>query len=449
MRRISIILTFILTLCASTVTAGTFVSGSTGADGEFSPVSDTVLQIPPSGIFNFTTVNIPAGVTVTFSKNVSNTPIYILATGNVAIAGAIDVSGKAAPSKAPGVGGPGGYDGGWGGSTDILSSSGAGGNGLGPGGGGGGPNSNYYIGGGGGFGTAGASTNPNYGVGGPIYGNAMLVPMIGGSGGGGSATGSGWPPYGGGGGGGALLIASSGSIDISGYITAAGGNTSYGSGAGSGGAIKLIANQISGAAYYIIAIGGVGYYNANTGGDGRIRIETFNNAQFSGTSRPAYSSGLPGSVFVANTPSLRITSIAGVNVSSNPTGSYFTPDIALPSTSANPVTVTLSASNIPLSATINVSAIPQCGGAANAAATLVGNDIASTGTANVYISPACVNVIMAYTTYTLQSAMYYDGEKINKVRVASSIGSKSETVYITESGKEIKAEKLILAGLLK
>src|SRR5688500_1259271 len=76
----------------------TFVSGSTGADGAFnpscSPTPCTVtVQLPPSGIFNYTTVNIPDLVTVKYARNAANTPVTILATGNVVIAGTIDVSG--------------------------------------------------------------------------------------------------------------------------------------------------------------------------------------------------------------------------------------------------------------------------------------------------------------------------------------------------------------------
>ena len=45
--------------------------------------------------------------------------------------------------------------------------------------------------------------------------------------------------------------------------------------------------------------------------------------------------------------------------------------------------------------------------------------------------------------------MYYDGERIEKVKVASSLTDKeSKVTYITKSGKEIPGE-LILAGLVK
>lgn len=43
--------------------------------------------------------------------------------------------------------------------------------------------------------------------------------------------------------------------------------------------------------------------------------------------------------------------------------------------------------------------------------------------------------------------MFYDGEKIDKVRVASTIGKGSEVTYITESGKEIPAVELMAKAM--
>ena len=85
-------------------------SGSTGADGAFNPTANAVVQIPPSGVFNYTSVNIPSGVTITYKKNVSNTPVTILVSGDVTIAGTIDVSAPANSGDISigGVGGPGG-----------------------------------------------------------------------------------------------------------------------------------------------------------------------------------------------------------------------------------------------------------------------------------------------------------------------------------------------------
>src|SRR3989338_7156995 len=73
--------------------AASFISGSTGADGAFSPQTSMEVQLPESGILNYTTVNIPSGVTVTFKKNELNTSVTLLATGDVIINGTIDVSG--------------------------------------------------------------------------------------------------------------------------------------------------------------------------------------------------------------------------------------------------------------------------------------------------------------------------------------------------------------------
>jgi hypothetical protein len=62
---------------------------STGADGAFAPAFNTVLS---SGIKNYTTINIPAAVTVTVSGLGS---LDLRATGAVVIDGKIDVSGGA------------------------------------------------------------------------------------------------------------------------------------------------------------------------------------------------------------------------------------------------------------------------------------------------------------------------------------------------------------------
>ncbi|MFN8000558.1 MAG: hypothetical protein U0X75_06020 [Acidobacteriota bacterium] len=75
---------------------GNFNSGSTGADGAFNPTQSQQIQLPESGVFNYTTVNIPVGVLITYKRNSRNTPVTILASGNVTISGVIDVSGGVA-----------------------------------------------------------------------------------------------------------------------------------------------------------------------------------------------------------------------------------------------------------------------------------------------------------------------------------------------------------------
>ncbi len=166
--------------------AQTFNSGSTGLDGAFNPSCTptpcTLTQpLPVSGTFNFTTITVPAGVTVKFTRNAANTPVTLLASGNVTIAGTIDVSGSPGGTGAagisvipnPGAGGPGGFDGGDGSNALIIQN---GGSGLGPGGG----SSSIGGGSGGGFGTAGAASLVPGGV---AYGSPTLLPLIGGSGG--------------------------------------------------------------------------------------------------------------------------------------------------------------------------------------------------------------------------------------------------------------------------
>ena len=155
--------------------AAAFESGSTGADGALNPTVNTEIQLPESGVLNYTSVNIPTGVTVTFKKNAVNTPVVMLVGGNATIAGTIDIRGKASSPSGiagdgaqgddglPGGGGPGGFDGGRGGlpnpsvcSSVAHSEKTRAGGGLGPGGGGGGRafrySSSYCVSSGGGGG---------------------------------------------------------------------------------------------------------------------------------------------------------------------------------------------------------------------------------------------------------------------------------------------------------
>lgn len=435
MRKTTILIGILSLWLFSSPAHADFVSGSTGALGAFNPTSNTVVTLPPAGVLNYTTVNIPAGVTVTFTKNAANTPVYMLATGDVTIAGTLSVNGgntTGTGATAVGLGGPGGFDGGYGGTSYEQ-----GGKGLGPGGGSAGTfNGTCQYGdnpgGGGGFGTDGSTL---CGAGGKSYGNPRLYPLVGGSGGGGA----GGPRLheGGGGGGGAILVASSGTVLIAGSITANGG-TAWAGGGGSGGGIRLVGNTVSGNGRLSAAGGEFGYIGR--GGAGRIRMEAYsNNATF--TTNPAPSYGSPGNVFVAAEPTLSITSVAGTHVPATPTGSYTQPDITLPSGTSNPVAVNVSAANVPMDATVKVWVVPQYGTATSADATRSGTQEASTAIANVTISTTYPSVITAETTVTIVG-LYHDGEEIEKVRVAATMGGKSERTYITKSGKEIKGNLL-------
>ncbi len=467
------------TLAGAPAHAQTFNSGSTGADGPFNPTANVTVTLPPNGVFNYTTVDIPAGVTVTFVRNTANTPVTLLATGNVTIAGTIDVSGSAgsvgvaATALAPsaGAGGPGGSDGG-NGTNGIIGN--VGGAGLGPGGGlGGGPDGPCGVGGGGGgFASAGATGGAGSGAavaGGSVYGAQQLQPLIGGSGGGaGGIAGFGNTSAGGGGGGGALMIASSGTITLTGTLRAAGGKggdsvspTTFAIGAGgggSGGAIRLVATTITGSGGTINVSGGVRgealggscfQRSGGAGSSGRVRVEAYNNLlsftlapPASGQTQTSPSVAAPSSVTLANAPTLRITAVAGVAAPATPTASFASPDISLPAGTTNPVSVSLAAANIPVGTTVTVAVKGQVGAVSSAAATLSGTLASSTASASVAIPTNEPSVISASASFTLLAAdgrgpVYVQGEEVERVRVSANFGGPTQVAYITKSGREI------------
>jgi hypothetical protein len=456
----------ILATGAAPVWAQTFSSGSTGADGAFSPSSNTVLTLPASGIFNFTTMNIPSGVTVTFTKNAANTPAVLLATGNVTINGTLSVSGSAAGALGrPGPGGPGGFDGGPGADGVTVTAAGTG---LGPGGGLIGTN---CVGSGGSHATVGGIGSGNCvtpGGAAPTYGSPTLRPILGGSGGsGGSACCLPGDPAGygaggaGGGGGGALVVASSGTLTVgsTGQLVADGGagganvglNT-RGGGGGSGGAIRLIATTLATSGALYARGGSGGQAGAGTGGLGRIRLEAYN-LTVSGTRSPEATQSLPLSVFpAAGQPALSIASVAAVAVPATPSGSFLTaPDVLLPSGTTNPVPVVLSAANVPLGTTIQVTATPQSGAKTTATSTgLAGTFASSTATATLTVSLTQTSVLTATATFPLvasagEGPLYaagpvpslVEGEEVTHVRLVAALGGPTITTYLTRSGREI------------
>jgi len=469
-------------LALSAAHAGPFNSGSTGADGIFNPTQNIIVPVPASGIFNYTSVNIPAGVTVTYQKNAANTPVVILASADVVIAGTINISGKhaatiGAPSAANqpdgGQGGPGGFDGARGGAVNQ----GHGAQGLGPGGGRGGnhatsycPNNNSYAqgGGGGGFAVAGQGNkcglvygvNANiHGQGGPAYGSASMLPMVGGSGGGGGSgprDGTGAPGGGGGGGGGALLIAANGTVTLSGQVLAVGGNggapfancglapngnTGGGGGGGAGGAVRILATAFVGSGTMNVAGGSGGCYNysyfgGGNGSVGRTSIETLRGGTLT-------FNGLPG---------VSITHVAGVAVPAQPTGMG---DVVLPPNQPNPVAVSIAASNVPLGTPIKLVLTPYFGGDAVSvnSSGLAGSFENSTATASIDI-PSGPSVMIAQVSFALQLAMgealsmYAQGERVERVVLSAAPGGATRYHLLTVSGKQFEvAAAVVLAAL--
>lgn len=457
---------------ASLAGAAPFSSGSSGADGAFSPSANTTLTMPPSGIFHFTTVNIPTGVTVTFTRNTSNTPVVILATGDVTIAGVIDVSGgnsintgtgTAGDRSIPGVGGPGGYNGGRGGSPETNRRAG---NGLGPGSGASAdaPGQLPPGGGGGGYGLAG-SNGGGGAAGGGVYGSNLLTPLVGGSGGGGGGGAQvviGAQGTGGGGGGGAILIAASGTVTVTGSVLARGGSsgaylgpfpsgqldnatlsqTGSTGGGGSGGAIRIVASNTTiniGALNVDGGTAGTGLFHAGigwnavggNGGRGRTNVEVLT----------------AGTLNLAGLPSLAITSVAGVAAPAVPSGAG---DVILPAATPNPATVVFETSGIPVGNTVVLRVTPARGAPVVATSPPLAGTIGSaTASVNVNI-PNGTSTLIASTSYTISVAMgealsqFANNERVERVTLTASLGGPQTVTLTTVSGKEFEAPAEVL-----
>jgi len=435
--RIGTFIVALLVLWTAPALGQTFSSGSTGALGAFNPTVTTEVILPPDGILNYTTVNVPNGVFVSFKPNAANTPVTMLATGDVTIAGTLTVRGKApgeqgAPFTTPAPGGPGGFPGGV-----------AGVGGSGPGGG---P-----------IGPAQADRNGTYGA--PTS-FVSLIPLFGGSGGGGVSADPATIP-GGGGGGGAIVIASSTRITITstGVVQASGGNGGFVSGNsallggnGSGGAIRLVAPQLTGNGN-ITAAGGQ-LFNTAQAGPGRIRLESTTPHTLTGSITPAPSvSTAPGPVTAASTPALvnapklTFTSIGGVAGPTTPTGSYATADVNLPAGTTNPVPVLLNSNNIPVGIVFTVKVIPQLSAISTLATSASSGSFSSaTATANVTLPTGEVSLLLATGSFTLpQLASLFpliDGEEVDRVMVAATYGEPSSVTLVTTSGREMPLDRL-------
>ena len=360
-----------------------FSSGSSGTDGAldfswaasgstiifdpadyqtFDPVNATrQLDVDNDNVFHFTSINIPANVTVQLKASKLNwRPVYWLATGDITINGTLNLNGAVGhgtgsglEDRYPAEPGPGGFSGGLGASAVNPAQAGYGpgaGTAVGTNGGGG---SHAVLGSGNTLGT---------------YGSPYLIPIIGGSGG----AGYGGPNEqvtsrpGGGAGGGAIVLASSTQIVVNGSIKARGGNGVYLSfnnisGGGSGGAIRILSPTISGAGS--IDVSGGAYGDAG----GRVRIES-NVYQFTGSFLPANSANhirisglidttpfLPSDPLVPAWPSIRVASINGVALPDEPSGTFSAIDASIDTSTA--VEVLFESFNIPTDANLTLTIV--------------------------------------------------------------------------------------------
>ena len=401
-----ICLVIVLALAPVLGHAQSFSSGSTGVDGPLDLITTTCaqdvlgcqIQIPESGVFNFTTVNIPLGKTVSFLPNLRNTPVVILAQGSVTIGGRIEISGGidwVHRFLNLNFAGPGGFPGGKVGGH----------NGLGPGG--------------------GNITDPK----GRWVGPLSLVPIIGGSGGMGSSNSNG------GGGGGAITIASSTSIIVTGQISAQGAFSQCCSN-GAGGAIRLVANSIN--------VSGSLSADSLNGHPGMIRLEApagflfFNGVA---SPPPILSTSINTAITAdSSTPSLKITSIGGFPLSYT-TGRPDAVDLMLPNQLVDPINVVVQAHNIPVGTEVdlNISG-PSIG--TFAPGTLSGTTEFSSATISVSgLSRAGTTYIIAIADFTLPASMAKVNPKgpnqITRVRIIAKPNADSKLVFLRKDGTEI------------
>jgi hypothetical protein len=392
----------------------TFSSGSTGADGaldlatmncttgEHAPLNGNggcSVQLPPNGILNYTTINVPQGKSLHFRKNQGNTPVVILAQGNVSIAGTVAVDGYVYQMGPDGKQdwsqpGPGGFHGGF---PNLVA-------GLGPGG--------------------GSQTSIN----GRWVGPLSLVPIVGGSGG----TGSG--------GGGAIVIASSGTISVphTGVISATGMHVQ--AGYGSGGAVRLVANQIT--------VHGNVQATGNSSNNGVIRFEApAGGIVFLGTAAPpAIISTINPSIVASAAPQLRIVSVAGFPVPDSAGNRRDAADLVLPKQLPDPINLVVQANNIPAGSPVTIGFGTSNGGTA-ASAPLSGSFASSTATVGVSglnrNQLAYLYVQVLFTPPASGAGVdVAEADRVAQVRMTSSPGEAPQFAFLRHDGSTVALEKL-------
>jgi hypothetical protein len=339
--------------------------------------STIVLPLPEDGILvfdSFTLSNLPAGggnATLSFGRNLSNTPVRLLVAGDVVIGAGdtLSVRGSAGENGTSasgagrgGLGGPGGFKGGDA-AAPFFNEQTLGGHGFGPGGG------------------APGILPARPGSAGSYVGPADLLPLLGGSGGGGgstTSTTSSGAGGGGGGGGGALLIAANGTLTVDGSIDATGGpagsaaNFTIGGtgGSGSGGALRLLADTVRGTGTLFARGGGGASGGTGTGGAGRIRVEAFTNEIAPASTDPVMRvTAAPGPLESPLSPSVAIVEVGGEAVAQPAigfSGSLGSVDVIVPAPGLVPVRV--ETRYVPSGTRVDVVAKPRFGAVAPLAA---------------------------------------------------------------------------------
>ena len=225
-------------------------------------------------------------------------------------------------------------------------------------------------------------------------------------------------------------------------------------GAGSGGGIRLVATAIAGNGA-LSAQGGIGptqdnglspvFSPAGNGGNGRIRLEAETLLR-TAASTPAHSFSAPQPAFVAGIPTLRISSVAGVEAPASPTGNA---DIVLPESLVNPVALEVETSGVPLGTTVSIAIRPAIGDAAVFVTdALAGTEAAATATAQVNL-PDGPSVILATVSYTLTEAVAMqspykelsgEDDLIERIVMETAPDGSLRRTAVTHSGRELDLE---------
>jgi hypothetical protein len=147
---------------------------------------------------------------------------------------------------------------------------------------------------------------------------------------------------------------------------------------------------------------------------------------------------------LANTPTLKIVSVGGINAPANPVGSSSSvnPDITVPTSVPNPVTINIQATNMPVGTVVQVRLTPESGTPTLVSSSpLSGSTSSSTATASVTLPATGISVIRAFLILDVVpsglSKVLIDGEKIKKIEIASSFGGATQVTYVLESGRRV------------
>jgi hypothetical protein len=176
-----------------------------------------------------------------------------------------------------------------------------------------------------------------------------------------------------------------------------------------------------------------------------VRFEAYDYSNFTGNTSPSniISFAFPHPITPPNAPSLRIASVGGVNAPAAPQGSLQgVPDVIVPSSQPNPVTVALEGANLPVGTIVQVTLTPATGNRTTVQSSgLAGTESASTASASVTL-PGGISVISALAVIDLTVAkanpIFIEGERVNRIEVAATFGGLSELTYVTQSGRRIK-----------